>query len=511
MLRRRQFLRVAAGAGAGLWLSDAGRFGARRAFGADEPPLAPDDIVRFAPEMERTVRLVESVPRERCIEALAAEVRKGLGYRRFLGSLFLAGIRNVSPQPPGFKFHCVFVIQAAHQLSLDAPIEDRFLPLFWALDEFKASQEKDVKEGDFVLRPVRGTLPAPETAWDEFDAAMEAWDAERADRAIVALVRGRGSHEIVGRLWRYGCRDFRNIGHKAIFVANAWRTLQTIGWGHAEPALRSLVLGLLDFGRDRNLNGFAYADQSFVPNEARVAALAGRLPGDWTARAADAAQTRDLLELLRTGTVEECCRTVAERAAGGKLAAASAWDAAHVFAGELMLRQTGIYGIHTVTSIHALRSAYERAADLPTRFLLTLQGIGWMTQFRQFMATARGGLQDVRLTDVAARPLPVGDDAAVAELLAKIGADPRAAAESAAAFAARDGNLSLLIRESIRRIVRKATDPHDYKYPAAVFEDLGRVSPAWRPHLLAAATLNLKGTTQPDSSLLPRIRAALGS
>ena len=44
---------------------------------------------------------------------------------------------------------------------------------------------------------------------------------------------------------RYGCRDFRDIGHKAIFVANSFRTLQTIGWHHAEPVLRSLAYALL--------------------------------------------------------------------------------------------------------------------------------------------------------------------------------------------------------------------------------------------------------------------------
>ena len=48
---------------------------------------------------------------------------------------------------------------------------------------------------------------------------------------------------------RYGARDFRDIGHKAIYVANAWRTLQTIGWQHAEPVLRSLAYALLDHER----------------------------------------------------------------------------------------------------------------------------------------------------------------------------------------------------------------------------------------------------------------------
>ena len=44
---------------------------------------------------------------------------------------------------------------------------------------------------------------------------------------------------------KYGCRDFRDIGHKAIYVANAFRTLEVIGWQHAEPVLRSLAFALL--------------------------------------------------------------------------------------------------------------------------------------------------------------------------------------------------------------------------------------------------------------------------
>ncbi len=51
-------------------------------------------------------------------------------------------------------------------------------------------------------------------------------------------------------LWRVAVRDQRNIGHKAIFAAQSWRTLQTIGWEHAEPVLRSLVYGMLDLQGD---------------------------------------------------------------------------------------------------------------------------------------------------------------------------------------------------------------------------------------------------------------------
>ena len=43
----------------------------------------------------------------------------------------------------------------------------------------------------------------------------------------------------------FGARDFRSIGHKAIFVMCAQRTLALIGWQHAEPILRSLAYALL--------------------------------------------------------------------------------------------------------------------------------------------------------------------------------------------------------------------------------------------------------------------------
>src|SRR3989442_1003946 len=75
--------------------------------------------------------------------------------------------------------------------------------------------------------------------------AMDNWDEEGSDRAVCGFVRAAGASEVIETFWRYGCRDFRDIGHKAIYVANAWRTLQTIGWRHAEPVMRSLAFALL--------------------------------------------------------------------------------------------------------------------------------------------------------------------------------------------------------------------------------------------------------------------------
>ena len=188
-------------------------------------PAATPNIVQYPAEIEGLVRLMEQTPRARCFEMLAVQLQAGASYRQLLAALFLAGIRNVNPQPPGFKLHCVFVIHSAHQLSLDAPLQERLLPLLWALDYFKQSQERDAAEGDFQLRDVVGPLPPAEKAWDEYHAAMESWDEPRADRAIAALVRTRGAHEVMEGHVALRCSrlsQHRPQGHlRREFVAHA--------------------------------------------------------------------------------------------------------------------------------------------------------------------------------------------------------------------------------------------------------------------------------------------------
>ena len=71
-------------------------------------------------------------------------------------------------------------------------------------------------------------------------------DESAADAAVAGLAREAGSNEVLELFARIGPRDFRSIGHKAIYVANSWRTLQCIGWQHAEPVLRSLAYALLN-------------------------------------------------------------------------------------------------------------------------------------------------------------------------------------------------------------------------------------------------------------------------
>lgn len=472
------------------------------AAGENPPAVVP---VVFADELEPLIRAIEQVRAEGALELAVARLKGGTTPRQLLASIFLAGIRNVNPQPPGFKLHCVFAVQAAHQLSLDVPPGDRLLPLLWALREFKNSQAEDSRQGNFVLGQVRGELPSPERAWQELDEAMRSWDEPRADRAIAAVIRSRGAHEVMEGLWQYGARDYRNIGHKAIYLANAYRTLQVIGWRHAEPVLRSVILGLLDF-KDKEVNGYTFDSQEYHANVARVSQIGPRLPPDWTRAEGLRPATMEVLEILRSGEYSQAIGRSLELLQGGQVGAGAIWDAAHLAAGELMMRQPGIYGIHTVTSLNALRYAYDMSADRPNRLLLLLQGLAWMGQFATFMGRAQGGLGPQQITAVPAVDIPAQSTDALQSIFETVAKDPSGAAAQAYAYASRGGDLSAFASLAKGLVVRKQSDAHHYKYSTAVFEDLALVSPEWRPHLLATSVYYLRGLSVPDDQPLHALR-----
>src|SRR5262249_50194021 len=241
-LTRRRFVAGTVGAGALASLGDFSFLGGLPALGAAATPRT----VTLSPDVEPLARLIEDTPRKSLLEKVAAEVRKGTSYQQLLSAVFLAGVRGIQPRPVGFKFHAVLVINSAHLASQAAADNDRWLPLFWAVDYFKSSQAQNEEEGDWRMAPVaESKLPPAAKARERFLEAMDNWDEEGADRAAAALARCAGANEVFEILWRYGARDFRNIGHKAIYVANAYRTLNAIGWRHAAPVGRSLAYALL--------------------------------------------------------------------------------------------------------------------------------------------------------------------------------------------------------------------------------------------------------------------------
>src|SRR5215218_9036820 len=114
---------------------------------AADAELKPS-LVKLDSSIEPLVALLEDTPREKLLEEVAARIHKGTTYREVLAALLLAGVRNVQPRPNvGFKFHAVLVVNSAHLAAMAGPDRERWLPLFWALDNFKNSQAQNLKEG----------------------------------------------------------------------------------------------------------------------------------------------------------------------------------------------------------------------------------------------------------------------------------------------------------------------------------------------------------------------------
>jgi hypothetical protein len=496
-LRRRRFLQSASalglGAGLGGWSSLVGITPTR----ASEMAVGPDSV-RFRPEIEPVVRWIEETPRDKAMEAAIAHLKGGLSYRDLLSGLFLAGIRNVKPRPVGFKFHAVLVINSAHLLGQSASADERLLPLLWALDNFKNSQAQDIKEGDWTLgQVVESKVPGSTSAKAAFVRAMEAWDADGADVAAAGLCRTAGAAEAMEPFWRYAVRDQRDIGHKAIFAAQCWRTLQTIGWQHAEPVLRSLAFGMLDLrGDDRPV--------AVGPYEANLE-QAKKIRDDWQGGKLDPGATVALLEAIRQAS-PEAASVEAVKLLNEGAAPASLWDAVILGGSELLMRSPGIVSLHAVTAANALHFIYGASGDDTTRRLALLQAVGWLPMYRG-RAKPDGAIKVDGLE--AIDPESPGDEA-VGELFASVSKDRAQAARKTVGYLARGGSADLVFAAARRMIFHKGKDSHDYKYGAAAWEECQLAAdPRWRPALTAAMMFNLPGASTPDSPLMKRAREAV--
>jgi len=515
---RREFLRysslgVAGGASLGFL---AGLPGVRAEEAAADP-----SVVMLDERIRPLVRLLEETPRQRLLEAVADGIRRRRwSYGEVLAALLLAGVRNVQPRPSvGFKFHCVLVVNSCHLASLYGPAEERWLPIFWALDYFKSAQADEARQSGWRMEPVNeARVPKATAAREAFIRAMDRWDVEAADAATAGLVRSCGSGEIFDLFARYAARDYRSIGHKVIFLANGWRTLQVIGWNHAEPILRSLTFALLMHTGDPNP---AESDLEEDRPWRETLPLAKKLPSGWLAGNVDEAAVKELPAAFRGDSATDAARTAAELIGRG-VAPASIWDGVFLGAGELLMRQPGIIGLHGLTTANAMRYVWQHAGEEETRRRLLLQACAFNPMFRQ-SAKRRGGLRDRTLADVAADPKEVKQYRKGApgetekpltglreEILADISRSPDQAAAKVRTYLAAGGDARRLIADCRRLIFFKGRNAHDYKYSSAVLEDYHHVTPASRDLFLALSVYNLKGSRDRDSQLVERTREALG-
>ena len=288
---------------------------------------------------------------------------------------------------------------------------------------------------------------------------------------------------------------FRDIGHKAIYVANSWRTLQNIGWQHAEPVLRSLAYALLYHEGESRPS----ATPKPTARAGAIRNLLKKISANWQTGKPDADATNTLLKTLREGSWEQASDRVVELLNRG-VAPQSLWDALFESAGELLMRKPGIATLHAVTSTNALHYAFQHTANDETRRFLLLQNAAFIPLFR-----ARGGAdKGIMIDEFEPTASKATGAEAVEEIFADVTRDKLLAARKALAWLNASGEAKPFIAAAQRLIYLKGTDSHDYKFSSAVLEDYSHLSPKLRDRFLAASVFWLKGSGAPTAACRPR-------
>ncbi len=464
-------------------------------------PVARSELVPVEPDLEPLVRLFDETPREKIVSVLVERLRHGMTYRRFLAAEFLAAVRYYPND------HAVYMMHSVHQLSLDVSYDDRLLPLFWAADSIKHFGFK------YFSHPARtDRFPHPAKAAAVFHSAMEEQDRDTAEAAMIALARSEGPQQAFDLLWPYGAAGCGggNIGHRAISVASAHRTLEAIGWRHAEPVLQFLVSRQNNTPKEIEMNRL---------NAQRAKDGAGQLRPDWASGPSDKGAVLEMVALVRSGNRQRACQWAYDAIAAGKLCASTVWDALFLASAELVIRSVTGRPPHSVTTTNALHYAFRTCGQPEHRLYVLLEAVHWACSFYAYERN-RDYLRNLPITAIPEVDAPNSLTDALEDIFEQLpprrfdhnvrdrSGDDRAMELTYAL--ARKHSPGAFLQAARRLLCRKATvNSHNVKFPVAFFENSQHVSPQWRPHLLAASVHILQGSRMEDNPALVQAREAL--
>ncbi len=412
---------------------------------------------------------IRDASRDGAWDAAGQAIRAGATPETLLGAVFLAGVEDIRPRPHGI-LHAAMMVESACQLAAaESSPRGAWHPALFNLDDLKTAQEEDRAEGGYRMKPLapfpRGT---PDAARRELLAALDAFDPERAERAAAALAALVDAQSFFELLRPITARCHAFIGHKAIYAVQVERMLRRVGWQHAEPALRSLVLAML-VGRETE--GYENALD-----------LARGLPPLQPSTGGDA---EDLFRALRAASPAEARGAMAAALRAG-LGAPAAWDAVVLVGADVFQRRPGrrsvdgraaLLPVHAVTVASALRSSFEASRDDLTKRLLLLQAAAWVARVRDALSQIVGLSMEGASLAAAGTP-PATLDAAVES----------ASPALAMAFLEREPSGSgALVGRMRGALARAGREHHQHKLAAALGEEAGRVASTLRPRLLAPA------------------------
>ena len=463
-------------------------------------------LARTLPEAGALHRLLEEAPRERVAAELAGLIRDGLDHRKALTALAVATSRRVQPFPHvGFKYHTVLALQSVHLTALNLPDTERWLPVFWALDYFKRAQDAERRQSGWTMGPqpdpVAGTV---EAARRRLIDALDRWDLEAVDPAVLDFARLAAPEQLSELLFRYGIRDQRAIGHKAIAVQNVHRLLPTIGPEYAPPVLRSLAAALQNHGNDPNP---ATSDLPSDRTCRAFQAMLGEIPKTWKQGRRDDAARDELVRTLRAVSELDAGRAVIDLLKHG-VSTDSIWEGLFATAAELVLRRPTVVPVHAQTSANAFHYAFRHARAETTQLLALLQSAAFMPAFRRGVGNTRA---DLRIDELD--PLAVSGSGADAlrEAFSELPHDRTAGARKALHYLQHGGSADRLVASARRHLARNGRHFHDYKFTEAALEnDREMAATAWRNRILSASMAYFTGSATAPSPVAQEALQLLG-
>ena len=433
---------------------------------------------------------MEETPRERVATELAALIRDGLDHRRTLAALAVATSRRVRPFPHvGFKYHTVLALQSVHLTALSLPDEERWLPVFWALDYFKRAQEEERRASGWTMGPQPGQVAeTAETARRRLIEALDRWDLEAVDPAILDFARLASPNQLSELLFRYGTRDLRAIGHKTIAVQNVHRLLPLVGPEYAASVLRSLAAALQSHGNDPNP---ATRDLPHDRTWREFQGLLREIPKTWRQGRRDDAARGELVRTLREVSELDAGRAVIDLLKHG-VSSDSIWEGLFAIAAELVLRRPSVVPVHAQTSANAFHYVFRHARAEETQLLALLQSAAFMPGFRRLV---RGARPDLRVDELEPLAASGGGAESLRDAFSELPRDRVAGARKALQYLEHGGSAAKLAAGARRQLARSGRRAHDYKFTEAVLENYREMAPTgWRDRVLAASMAYFTGS-----------------
>jgi hypothetical protein len=344
----------------------------------------------------------------------------------------------------GFKYHSVMMLRSIHLTTQHLSSSDKWLPIVWATDYFKDTQAQE-RDTDGWRLPTRAAAPvgSVQAARHAVISALDNWDRDAADAAIVNYAHAARPDEICSLLFPYGARDLRAIGHKAITVSNAHCLIELLGGAQAELILRSTVAALQNSDAGPNpASHDLQPDQPWRQNLKRLR----EIPQNWKQGRNDPGVRAELHAALYRVSEQESGAVVIGLLRQG-ISPDAIWQVLFDAAAELLMHEPGTVSLHAQTTANALYYAYRVCGDDQTQQLTLLQCAAFIAMFRKLVGATQSDLSLEAL-----QPLPLDGAAvdAIDEIFADVTASRRfQAARKSLGYLQSGGDAEALIAKAV--------------------------------------------------------------